>query len=207
MAAEGADFDAGILDLFVEQLHEILAALLIERGDVEANHRAVVARSEPQVGREDGFLDRLYETAVPGLDDDEPRLGRADRGERDERARRSVCVDLELLDEARGGATGPHARELVFERIDRLAHPRLDLREDFLERHYLACTRVPMCSPCAARTIASVCEMSNTMMGRPRSSASAAAVASITPSFFSSRSRYVMSSHFFAPRTTRGSAS
>src|SRR5207249_988481 len=196
-----------VFHFLMQHLHQILAALLVQRGDVEPDHRSVVRWGQPKVRRDDRLLDRLDEVAIPWLDDDLPCLRRADRGERDERGRRSVRVDLERLDETRSRATGAHACQLVLQRIDRLPHPGLHLSQDVLERHYLLWTSVPMCSPLAARTIASGCEMSNTMMGIPRSSARAAAVASMMPSRFSRRSRYVSSSYFFAPRTTCGSAS
>src|SRR2546426_1112752 len=42
MAAERTNFDAALLDLLVELLHQLLAALLIECRDVQADDRTVV---------------------------------------------------------------------------------------------------------------------------------------------------------------------
>ena len=81
VAPERPDLDAAILDLLVQLLHQLAPALLIECRDVEPYDRTVVARRESEIGGEDRLLDRLDQAAIPRLDDDLPRLRRADRGE------------------------------------------------------------------------------------------------------------------------------
>src|SRR6266550_6395084 len=133
VAPQRADLNAAFFDFLVQLLDEVLTTLLIQRRDIEPDDRSIVPRRESEVRREDGLLDRLDETSVPRLDHDLARLGRADRGERNERRRRAVRVDLQLLHEARGGAPGADARELVLQGVDRLLHPRFHLREDLFE--------------------------------------------------------------------------
>src|SRR5688572_14650783 len=206
VAAQRTDLDAALFDLLVQHLHQILAALLGERRDVEADDRPVGVRREAEVRRLDRLLDGFDDAAVVGLDQDLPRLGRVDLRELDQRCRHAVRLDLELLHERRRRAAGPHGGDVVLERLDRLLEARLGLREEIFEWHQLW-TSVPTCSPFAARTIASFWEMSKMISGMSRSSASAAAVASITPRRLSSRSRCVSSSIFFASFVVRGSAS
>src|SRR5437588_11222353 len=124
VAAERAELDPPFLHLLVELLHEVLPPLLGERRDRQTDEGAVVARRKPEVAPDDRLLDRLDEALVPGLDDDEPRLRRADRCERDERGRRAVRLDLEALDERRRRAPGADGLSLVLERVDGLPHPR-----------------------------------------------------------------------------------
>src|SRR5438067_2365178 len=49
VVAERADLDPALLHLLVELLHEVLAALLGQCRDVEADERAVVVGGEPEV--------------------------------------------------------------------------------------------------------------------------------------------------------------
>src|SRR5438132_5449582 len=206
VTAQRTDLDPTILDLLVEHLHEVSPPFLVQGRDVEADDRAVGIRREAEIRRLDRLLDRLDEAAVVRLDQDLPWLGRVDLRELDQRRRNAVGLDLELLDERRRGTSGAHRRDIVPEGVDRLLETGLGLREELFERHQLW-TSVPTCSPFAARTIASFCEMSKMMIGMSRSSASAAAVASMTPRRLSSRSRCVSWSIFFASFVVRGSAS
>src|SRR6266446_5803139 len=103
VAAQRADLDPTIFDLLVEHLYEVPPPFLVQRGDVEADDRAVGVRREAEVRRLDRLLDRLDEAAVVRLDQDLPWLGRIDLRELDERRRNAVGLDLELLDERRRG--------------------------------------------------------------------------------------------------------
>ena len=49
VAPQGADLDPAFLDLFVELLHKLAPALFVERGDVQADDGAVVARRESEI--------------------------------------------------------------------------------------------------------------------------------------------------------------
>src|SRR5688500_15533736 len=135
VAAQRTDLDAALFDLLVQHLHQILAALLGERRDVEADDRAVGIRREAEVRRLDRLLDGFDDAAVVGLDQDLPRLGRVDLRELDQRRRHTVRLDLELLHERRRRAAGPHGGDVVLERLDRLLEARLGLREEIFERH------------------------------------------------------------------------
>ena len=119
----------------MQDLHEVATALLGERGDVQPDHGTVVRGREPEIGGDYRLLDRFDEVPVEGGDDDEPRLRRGDRREGDEGGRRAVGLDFELLHERGRGTAGPDGRDLVFESVDRLSHPRLGLDEELIERH------------------------------------------------------------------------
>ena len=68
VAATVADGDLGLLDASRYLLRQLLAALLGQAGDGQANQPAVVGRGESQVGLEEGFLDSREGGRVPGAD-------------------------------------------------------------------------------------------------------------------------------------------
>src|SRR3989441_8409207 len=85
LGARVADGDAPFLGELVDDLDQLLAALLGERGDGDADDVAVVGGREAEVGGEDRLLDRLEEALVPRLHGQQLRLGHrhgADLGER-----------------------------------------------------------------------------------------------------------------------------
>src|SRR5260221_1757119 len=118
--AERADLHAALLHLLVEDLHQISTALLVERRNVEADEVAVVVRRHTEIGVGDRLLDRLDEALVPGLDDDLPRLRRADPGELDERRVDAGGLDLQVLHQRRSRSSPPDALHVVPERVDGL---------------------------------------------------------------------------------------
>src|SRR2546430_14400532 len=68
-----SDRDASLLGKLVDHLDQLLAALLGERGDGDADDIAVVGGREAQVGSEDRLLDGLEEALVPRLHRQEDR--------------------------------------------------------------------------------------------------------------------------------------
>ena len=80
----------GDLVLFARRLHrlgDLLAALLGQRGNRQADDLAVVLRGEAQVGLEQRLLDVLEDALVPRLDGDQPGLGHGHRGALGQRRR------------------------------------------------------------------------------------------------------------------------
>ena len=68
-----------------------------------------------------GPLDRRDLRPVPGLHHQQPRLRRGDRRQPTERGRRAVVVDLDLVEQAGAGPTGPNVAEILLENLDRLS--------------------------------------------------------------------------------------
>ena len=93
-----ADCDLAVLGHTPDDLHEILAPLLGQCRDREADELAVVRGREPQVGLLDGALDPFQRTRVERLNDEQARLWRGDRGEALERRRRAVVVRRDAVE-------------------------------------------------------------------------------------------------------------
>ena len=77
VAADVAHGDPRVLGVVLALLDEVLAALLGQRRERQADDRAVVARRDAEVGGLDGLLDRLERGLVPRLDDEQLRLRRS----------------------------------------------------------------------------------------------------------------------------------
>src|SRR6266853_764378 len=69
---------APFLGVFVDHLHQLLAALFGERRQGDADDIAVVGRGEAQLGRLDRLLDRLEQAFVPRLHREQLGLRRRD---------------------------------------------------------------------------------------------------------------------------------
>src|SRR5574338_629390 len=184
-----ADLDAGLLGPATNLLDHLPAPLLGERRDVEPHHRSVHVRDEADVAARDGLLDRGQHRSVPGLDDDQVRIGRADAGDLVERSRRAVVVDRDALDEGRRGPPGADTGEVALHGIHGALHLGLDLAQR-LVRHASTSPviSVPICSPRTARAMLPGCVMSNTTIGMSLSIARLTAVASSAWSRLASRS-------------------
>src|SRR3982074_3630771 len=74
VAPDVADGYARLLGVALDQLHELLAPLLGERGHGDADELPVVAGVEPQLALLDGLLDRGDGAAVVGRDDQQAGL-------------------------------------------------------------------------------------------------------------------------------------
>ena len=129
---------------------------------------------------------------TPNVDGTLVRLGHADGSELVERRLRAVVVDVQALDEARGGATGPQGLEVALHRLDRPPHLALGLGQDLGAHPVIppgsAEMRVPTRSPRATRVMLSGVLRSNTTIGRSFSMHSETAAASSTLSWSRSRS-------------------
>src|SRR5215207_4171158 len=90
VTADVADRDLALLGEPADHLHELLAPLLGELGDLQADDVAVVVRRQADVGLEDRPLDRLDGVLVVRLDGEQARLGGGDGRELLERRHRDV---------------------------------------------------------------------------------------------------------------------
>ena len=181
----------------LHHLHELLAALLGELREHQADDRAVVRRVHAEVALLDGLLDGLQRALVVGRDDEDARLGHAEAGELLQRRPRSRSSrPSELLDQRRRGAAGAHRGELRLQVGDGLVHlvgtvvhhHRAHLRRRRRSRRRSVVpgqrrtllTSVPMRSPCSARRMLPGAVTSNTMIGSSLSMQNVMAVESIT---------------------------
>src|SRR5579884_1705678 len=154
VAADVADRDAALLGDVADDLDQLLATLLGQLRQHEADHRAVVARRQPDVGLLDRPLDRLDRALVVRLDRQHPSLRRADRGQLLEGGQRPVVVDLDAIEESRTRAPRAHRAELVARRLHGLVHPFACVVEqprDQIVAHDF--TNVPTLSPDTIRSM------------------------------------------------------
>src|SRR5215813_8269866 len=135
-----ANGDLVLLALGLHLLGDLLAPLLGERRDGQADYLAIVHRGETQVRLAERLLHVLEQALLPGLHRDQPRLGNGEAGHAAQRGGRAVVVDPDPLEEAERGATGTDFRQLALE----------VLRHVVRHRHVLpSCRRIlkPSSSP------------------------------------------------------------
>ena len=142
LASQVADLDARLFHALVDDWDDLLATLLGQRRDVQADDGAVDLRHQPDVALDDRLLDRTQHPAVPGLDHDLVRLGHADAGQLVERRLRAVVVDVDALHEGRRGAAGPDPLEVALHGLDGARHLVLGGGQD-LGAHSVALLRRP----------------------------------------------------------------
>src|ERR1700680_154301 len=205
VAADVAHRDAGFLGLAMHELHKVLATLLGELRDGDADHLTVVARVESEIALLYRLLDGAERAAVVGLDDQHARLGNADPREALQRRRGSVVLDVKAFEQRGRGASGAHRHQLAMQRLDALLHSLVrvgDPARDLLLRvvglvavaHSTlpsASTRVPICSPRMTRSMFPSVKRSKTMIGIRLSMHSVTAVLSMIASPRLSTSMYV----------------
>jgi len=121
--------DLGGFRVFVRDLDQFLAPLLVELGDAQAQHLAFGRGRQAEIGIHDRLLYRLDHRLVPDLHRDQARLRHADGGELVERHVAAVGVDLHRIEHRGGGAPRPQAAELVLERGDGALHAALHFVE------------------------------------------------------------------------------
>src|SRR3989442_2291075 len=123
VAADVPDRDPALLRVPAHELDELLAPLLGQLRDRQADYLAVVRRLEPELGLQDRLLDRLDLGRVERLHCEEARLRRVDRRHLLQRRLLAVVVDLDAVEQGRRGASRADAVELGTGRLDRLVHP------------------------------------------------------------------------------------
>src|SRR5207302_5653369 len=104
VAADVADRDPRLLRRVADQPHVVAPALLGEGRDRDPDDAAVGGRVQAQLGRAEGLLYRPDLAAVVDVDEQHPRLGRADLGQLVEGRRGAVVGDQDLVDRGRVGA-------------------------------------------------------------------------------------------------------
>ena len=102
--------------VLVRDLDHLLAPLLVQFRNADAQHRAFDRRAEAEIGVADRLVDRVHHALVPNRDGERARLGNADGGDLIERHPLAVGFHLNRLEQARARAAGPQAAEFVLER-------------------------------------------------------------------------------------------
>src|SRR5699024_10861457 len=80
VAPDVADGDLGVLGVFLDLLCQLLAALLSQLREYQADAPAVVLGVDAQVGGQDGLFYRLERGGIPGLDQQAAGVRRRDSG-------------------------------------------------------------------------------------------------------------------------------
>ena len=114
VAADVAHRDAGVLGVFVRDLDHLLAALLVELGDADAQHLPSIVGDRPRLASRIALSTALTMPLVPDRDGERARLGHADRGDLSERLALAIGLDLDRLEQRGAGAAGAQAAEFVF---------------------------------------------------------------------------------------------
>jgi len=122
MPADVAHRDASFLGLGPHDLDVLLAALLGELGEHDADRLAVAGRVDAEVGVADRLLDGVQRTRIEWADQHHPRLRRLERRQLLQRGRGAVVLGLQLVEHRRVGAAGSHGREILPGEIDGSGH-------------------------------------------------------------------------------------
>ena len=135
VAAHVAHGDARLLGVFMRDLDEFLAALLVQFRHANAQNLPFHRRLKAQIRVANRLVDGDDERLVPDLHREQPRLRHADRGDLIERRDLPISVDMNRIEQARRGASGAQAAELVLERRERALHAALQIRKIESFRH------------------------------------------------------------------------
>ncbi len=123
VAADVADGDLGLVALLVDDFDEVLAALLGQRGDDDAQGDAVIGGVEAEVALLDGLLDVADRLLIPRLDGDGAGVGGVDRGDVLQGLRRAIVFDGDALDQ--GGGLARPVRRVPSSRLRDSRAPRM----------------------------------------------------------------------------------
>src|SRR6266481_3248330 len=115
VAADVADRHAMVLGYSVELLHQLLAALFVERRNRDADQLAIVGGIEAEISRADGFFNGPDLGDVPRLDRDQRWLGNVQVAELVERRGRAVVIDPYMVENADRSAARADDGHVVLE--------------------------------------------------------------------------------------------
>src|SRR5512133_520803 len=156
VSADVPDSDTSVLRHLPRDLDELLAALLGQLWDRQADDLAVVRRGQAEVGLLDRPLDRRQRARVERLHRQQPGLRRVDRGQLVERRLGAVVIDLDPVEQSRRGAARSQGVELVLGGLDGFVHPAGRVVNELVDGHLSAPefgveTMVPTRSPSTTR--------------------------------------------------------
>src|SRR5580704_5348777 len=178
------DADPAFFGQLVHDFHQVLAPLLVERGDRHPDHATLTLRVELELRLANRFFDRVGLPLVPGRHEQEPWLGCAHARYLIEPHRLAVGLDAHRVQERRARFARADGRELLLRVLQRLVHRGLRVLQDLRDGRWRAheSTMVPTDSPRSARATECGALMFRTMSGSRFSLHSVIAVWSMTPS-------------------------
>ena len=135
VAADVADGDLRLLGQLADAADHLAADFGRERRHVQADHAAVVLRSEAEIAGLDRLFDVLQRAGIVRADDDLVRLGSADRGDLLDGRRRAIEFDPQRIDQARIRPAGADAAQVGLQLADRLFHAFFDIEQNFVAGH------------------------------------------------------------------------
>src|SRR6185312_11283112 len=106
---------------------QLLAPLLVQFRDTQADGLTFRGRRQAEVGIDDRLLDRMNERAVPDIDRDQARLRYGDAGALLQGHLRAVGFDHDGVEQVGGGAPGAQSGQFRLQRGARALHAPLDL--------------------------------------------------------------------------------
>src|SRR5262245_46086178 len=128
VAADVSDRDAMVLSRGVQALDHLLAALLRERGNGQADDFAIVGGIEPEVRHADGLLDGPDLGDIPRRNGNQARLGYVEIGDLIARHERAAGVHADMVQNSERSAPRTDGGHLVLQIAKRLLHAALDVR-------------------------------------------------------------------------------
>src|SRR5690606_4168437 len=129
VAPDVAHRNPRLLGILPGDLGQFLATLLVEFRYGNTDRGAVDHRVQAQIGIADRLLDGRHEALVPDLYGQHARFRDADGADLVHRHLGAVGVDVDRLEQARCGATGTKAAELLAQHGNRALHPAPDFRD------------------------------------------------------------------------------
>src|SRR5712671_5317711 len=114
------------LGIFVGDLDQILAPLLIQLGDAQPQHLPLGRWRQPEIGSRDGLFHGMDHRLVPNLDGNQAWLRDADRGDLIERHMGAVGFHLDGFKQIRRCPAGAQPAHLLLEQLNRPLHPPLE---------------------------------------------------------------------------------
>src|SRR5439155_2750589 len=115
------------LGIFMSDLDQFAAPLLVELRDAQPYHLPLGRGIEPEVRGLDRLSYGIHHGLVPDLDGNHTRLGHADGGDLVERHVRAIGLDLHRFEQARRRPPRAQPPEFVLERRDCALHASLDV--------------------------------------------------------------------------------
>src|SRR5450759_496971 len=182
LAPDVADGHLGVLGLGARKLDVLLATLLSQLREVDADDGAVAVGVDAQVGVTQRLLDPGHRRLVEGRDQDRAGLRSVERRQLLQRGPRAVVLHRELVEHRGIRPSGTDGREVLLGNLDGLLHLFLGLEHGLVDHQdsSSAVTSVPIFSPRMALAILPSPPIPKTIIGSLFSEHSANAAASTT---------------------------
>src|SRR5690606_19344029 len=129
VAADVAHRHLGLLGVLMRDLDQLLAPLLVELRQRDAQIGAVDDGVEAEIGFADRPVDRADELLVPDRNREHARFRHADGGHLGDRHRRAIGLDHDRVEQVGGGATRAQRGEVMLEGGYRAVHAPLQILE------------------------------------------------------------------------------